>query len=76
MPKSFINLTEMVWLDRGDQELSIGGLISLLTFRLVGWNFTWKVPIFDIYNAKFAKTGKKCKMAKKTLSGGQNTFPR
>ena len=54
----------------------MGGLISLLPFRLVGWNFTLELPIFDVYNAKFAKKRKKCKMAQKPLSSGQNAFPR
>ena len=76
MLECFINLKAMVVLERGDQELSIGGLISFLPFRLVGWNFTWKLTIFTVDNAKFVKTRKKCKMAKTPLSSGQNAFPR
>ena len=74
--KYFMNLKEKVFLERGDQELSIGGLISFLPFRLVGWNFTWKLTIFTVDNAKFVKTRKKCKMAETPLSSGQNAFPR
>ena len=72
MFKCFINLNAMVVFERGDQELSIGGLISFLTFRLVGWNFTWKLTIFTVDNAKFVKTRKTCKMAETPLSSGQN----
>ena len=39
MLKYFVSLKVMAVLERGDQELSIGGLISLITFCLVGWNF-------------------------------------
>ena len=72
----FINLKVMVFLERGDQELSIGSLISLLPFRLVGWNFTWKLTILTVENAKFVKSRKKYKMAETPLSSGQNAFPR
>ena len=76
MFKCFINLKVMVLLERGDQGLSIGSLKSFLPFRLVGWNFTWKLTILTVENAKFVKSRKKCKMAKTPLSSGQNAFPR
>ena len=76
MFKCFINLKVMVHLERGDQGLSIGSLKSFLPFRLVGWNFTWKLTILTVENAKFVKSRKKCKMAKTPLSSGQNAFPR
>ena len=76
MLKYFIDLKEMVISERGDQELSIGGLISLLLFHLVGWNFTWKLPIFTVLRQNLRKPGKKYKMAEKTLSSGQNAFLR
>ena len=76
MLKHFINFTEMVFLERWDQELSIGGLISMLPFCLVGWNFTWTLPIFTVLRQNLRKAHKKCKMAKNPLSSGQNAFLR
>ena len=76
MFKCFINLKVLVVLESGDQELSKSSLISLLPFRLVAWNFTLKLTIFTVDDAKFVKTRKKCKMAKTPLSSGQNAFPR
>ena len=76
MFKCFINLKVMVLLERGDQGLSIGSLKSFLPFRLVGWNFTWKLTILTVENAKFVKLRKKYKMAETPLSSGQNAFPR
>ena len=55
MLKYFINLKVMAALERGDQELSIGSLISLITFCLAGWNFTWKRTILSFLPRKFVQ---------------------
>ena len=48
MPKYLVNLKVMAVLERGDQELSIGGLISSIKFLFSWVKFQLKVDNFIV----------------------------